>query len=377
MWYIYTTLYRRDYSSKYARMFMETIARGVMKNNSRYKLVLRVLIIMSVLFFQINTLMAVAFPFREFKEGDPVPDVTLQPFQQGKSAVTLSGLKGKPYLAIFWGADLPEKIEHSAKVLKEVENLASFLKERNVQRFSVNAQNDEQAAINEVIDKSKSTIDVYLDADQKAYATLGIFVMPTVLLVDKNGKAVAGMGYSRDLSDRLKGAVEVMLGEKTAEQVAAELRPEMKETSAEDKASRRHYDFAMVMKKRGQIDAAIREFGKAVEVEPGMSEAHLELGCLYLGKNELDNAENAINKALETDPTSVGGKICKGELLRLKGQLDQAAKELSEVIASHPEKFQAYFYLGQVLSDQKNAKGAMENYKKAYQAILKHSVAHK
>jgi tetratricopeptide (TPR) repeat protein len=348
-----------------------------MKTNRQFKLIVRVLIILSVLFFNINTLMAVAFPFREFDEGDPVPDVTLKSFQDGQPAATFSGLKGKPFIAVFWGADLPEKIEHSAKVLAEVESLASFLEERNVQRLSVNVQNDPAAVINEVVDKSKSTIKVYLDENQKAYATLGIFVMPTVLLVDKDGNVAAGMGYSRDLMDRLKGAVEIMLGEKTAEQVAAELRPEMIEISAEEKASRRHFDFGMVMLKRGQLDAAIREFGKAVEVDPGMSKAHLQLGCLYLGNNELENAEKSINKTLEADPDSVNGKICRGELLRLKGELEQAAKELQAVITSHPEKYDAYYYLGRVFEDQKKEKEAMDMYKKGYKLILKHSVAGK
>jgi Tfp pilus assembly protein PilF len=303
-----------------------------MKTNRQFKLIVRVLIILSVLFFNINTLMAVAFPFREFDEGDPVPDVTLKSFQDGQPAATFSGLKGKP---------------------------------------------DPAAVINEVVDKSKSTIKVYLDENQKAYATLGIFVMPTVLLVDKDGNVAAGMGYSRDLMDRLKGAVEIMLGEKTAEQVAAELRPEMIEISAEEKASRRHFDFGMVMLKRGQLDAAIREFGKAVEVDPGMSKAHLQLGCLYLGNNELENAEKSINKTLEADPDSVNGKICRGELLRLKGELEQAAKELQAVITSHPEKYDAYYYLGRVFEDQKKEKEAMDMYKKGYKLILKHSVAGK
>jgi len=179
------------------------------------------------------------------------------------------------------------------------------------------------------------------------------------------------------LIDRLRGSVEIMLGEKTAEQVAAELRPEMKVASDEDKASKRHFDFGMVMMKRGQIDAAIRELGKAVEVDPTMSEAHLQLGCLYLGNLELDNAEKAINKALETDPDSVGGKICLGELLRLKGELDQAAKELQTIVAAHPEKYDAYYYLARVYEDQKKDKEAMDNYKKGYIAILKKSVAGK
>ena len=107
-----------------------------MKTNCQLKFIIRVLIILSVLFFNINTLMAVAFPFREFKEGDPVPDVTLKAFQDGQPAATFSGLKGKPFVAVFWGADLPEKIDRSAKVLAEVESLTSFFKERNVSIYS-------------------------------------------------------------------------------------------------------------------------------------------------------------------------------------------------------------------------------------------------
>lgn len=346
-----------------------------MKTNRQSKLIIRVLVVLSVLFFNINTLMAVAFPFREFKEGDPVPDVTLKAFKQGQPAVKFSGLKGKPFIAIFWGADLPEKVEHSAKVFAEIESLTPFLKKRNVQLLSVNVQDDPASAINEVLDKSKSTIDIYQDENQKAYATLGIFVMPTVLLVDKDGNVAAGMGYSRDLIDRLRGSVEIMLGEKTVAQVEAELRPEMKVVSDEDKASRRHFDFGMVMLKRGQLDAAIREFGKAIEVDPGMSEAYLQLGCLYIGNAELEKAEKAINKALEVDPDSVGGKICRGELLRLKGQLDQAASELQAIVAAHPDKYEAYYYLGRVFEDQKKDKEAMDNYKNAYKVILQHSVA--
>jgi len=351
--------------------------RGVMKANYYCKSIVRVLVILSILFFHVSALMAVAFPFREFDEGDPVPDVTLKPLDPGKQAVTFSGLKGKPFIAVFWGADLPEKIEHSAKILSEIESLSSFLGERNIERLSVNVQNDPSEAINEVISKSGSSIEVYMDENQKAYATLGIFVMPTVLLVDKNGNVTAGMGYSRDLIDRLRGAVEIMLGEKTPEQVAAELRPEMTELSEEDKSSSRHFGFGMVMLKRGQLDSAVREFSKAVEIKPSMSEAHLQLGCLYLGKNKLDLAEQSINKALEADPDSVSAKVCRAELLRLKGELDQAAKELQAVIDAQPDQYNAYYQLAQVFADQKKTKEAVDMYKKAYRAILKHSVAGK
>lgn len=338
------------------------------------KVLVAVTIVLAVLFFHITTLMAVAFPFREFEEGGVVPDVSLKGVKDGGKAVTFAGLKGKPYLVVFWGADLPEKIEHSAKVLAEIETLAPFLKENNIQSLSVNAQGDEAANIEAVVKQSKSSMEVYTDPGQKAYATLGLFVLPTVLLVDKDGKAAAGLGYSHDLLDRLRGAVDVMNGKKTAAQVEAELHQEMKETSAEEKGSRRHYDFGLVMVKRGQIDTAIREFSKAIEIDPKMVEAHLELGCLYLGKNQLAEAEKAINQALAVDPKSVRGKVCRGELMRMQGKLAEAGKELQAVLAADPKNFEASYNLGKVHEQQKQDKEAMEAYKNAYKNILAHSV---
>ena len=336
-----------------------------------------VTIFLALFFFNISTLLAVAFPFREFEEGGQVPDVTLKGVKDAGKTATFAGLKGKPFLVVFWGADLPEKIEHSAKVLSEVESLSSYLQQRNVQMLSVNAQGDEAANIDAVVKQSGSKMDVYTDPDQKAYATLGIFVLPTILLVDKDGKAAAGLGYSNDLVDRLKGSVEIMLGEKTAEQVEAELHPEMKEASQQEKGSRRHYDFGLVMIKRGQIDTAIREFSKAVEIDPAMVEAHLQLGCLYLGKNQLAEAEKSINQALAADPNSVRGKICRGELKRLKGQHAEAVQELQAVVTADPKNYEAYYNLARVHEDQKQDKEAMTAYKNAYTNILFHSVADK
>jgi len=348
-----------------------------MRKNCNLKFVARILILFPVLFFLLSTLAVHAFPFREFKEGDSVPDVNLSSLEAGSSALTFSELKGRPYIVVFWGADLPEKKERSAEILGVIEELVPFLEARDVQRYSVDVQNDDNTVISEVVQKAGSSIKVYKDENRKAYGTLGIFVMPAVLLVDRDGNAAAGMGYSHDVADRLKGAVEIMLGEKTAEQVAAELRPEMKDLSEVEKLRQRHYSYGMVMKKRGQFDAAIRELSKAVEVDPDMTEAYLQLGCLYLGKNDLAHAETAINKVLETEPESVKGKTCRGELLRLKGQLAEAADLLQKVISANQENFEAQYYFARVQEDLQKDREAAESFKKAYMSIVQYVAADK
>jgi len=331
-------------------------------------------IVLSILFFNISTLLAIAFPFRQFGKGDQVPDVTVQGFADPGKTVSFSELKGNGFVAVFWGADLPEKIEHSAKVLKEVESLAPFLQERNIRILLVNAQGDDAANIEEVIKQAGGGIDVFLDRENKAYATLGLFVLPSVLVVDKDGRVAAGLGYSHDLKERLKGEIEIMLGEKTPDQVEAELRPEMKEATAEEKASRRHLDFGLVMLERGQPDAAVRELKKAVEIDPGLALAHLRLGCIYLSQDRLEQAEASLNKAPESDPASLLTH-CRGELKRKKGQFAEAEKELKAILEASPANHNAAYTLGKVYEDQQRLQEAAAAYKKAYRLIRQFSAS--
>jgi tetratricopeptide (TPR) repeat protein len=343
--------------------------------NDNLKMVLRVVLVFLVIFFNTTTLMAVAFPFREFEEGDPVPDVTLKGFRDAAQSVTFSKLKGKPFVAVFWGADMPEKVERSAQLLSEMESLMPFLKERQVRLLSVNVLEDDAGTIEQVVTRSKSTIEVFLDQDRKAYAALGLFVMPTILLVDKDGNVAAGMGYSHDMLDRLKGSVEVMLGEKTPEQVLAELRPEMIEKTQEEKTSLRHLGYGLTMMKRGQVEAAIRELAKAVEIDPNLTRAHVQLACIYLEKDQLAEAEKSIVKALEAQPDSLQALICRGELKRKKGLLDEAVKDLTDILKTSPDNYTALYTLAKTYVDQKKFKEAVETFKKAYHEILKFSVA--
>lgn len=335
------------------------------------KFVLRTFLIFSVFIFNTSPLMAVAFPFREFNVGDPVPDVTLYGFKDAQKKVTFSYLKGQPFVVVFWGADIEEKMDRSAKTLQGVETLSPFFQQKKVKVFSVNIQGDVAPVIEQVVNQSQSNIDVYVDQDRKAYAALGIFIMPTILLVDKEGKVAEGMGYSHDIVDRLKGAVEVMLGEKTPEQVMAELRPEMKEIPEQEKKSRRHMDFGIVMRKRGQLEISIRELTKAIEIDPGLTQAHFELGCIYLEKGQLDNAEKAFDQALEKDPGSLRGRICKTKLKREKGQAEEAVKDLQVILQEYPEAYDALYTLGRAFEDLHKMQEAMDAYKKAYTSIQK------
>ncbi len=313
---------------------------------------------------------AYSFPFREFTEGDPVPDVTLYD-REGPGEITFSQFKGRSFIAVFWGADLPAKMQRASKALEKIESLSAFLEKRDILLLSVNAQGDDSGIIQEVISRSKSTVPVYLDQEKKAYGALGIFVMPAILLVDGNGKAIAGIGFSHDMTERLQGAVEIMLGEKTPEQVQAELLPEMKIKSHEEMTANRHLNYGRVMLEQGSEETAFREFLTALKFNKELFQARIELGCLYIKKGNLEKAAEELAIGLLADPDSFHGLVCQGELKMKKGLLDDALNEFEILKKDNPMRHEILYLLGQVYEAQMKPNQAMVEYKQAFHGLRK------
>jgi tetratricopeptide (TPR) repeat protein len=326
--------------------------------------------IFCLLFFFCNVSIASSFPFRAVSIGDPVPSLTFQGITDG-SAVTIESLKGNPVALVFWGADMDTKKTRSLKTFKATEEILPFLQERKVKVLLINAQGDSKEVMQEVVSELSGNMPVYMDQAQKAYGDLGIFVVPSVLLVDKDGKVAAGLGYSHDFTDRLKGEVAVMLGEKTRAEVEKELRPEMKEKSEEEKKSGRHLEMAMVMIKRGQVDSAISELQKAIAIKPDMVEAQAHLGCLYIDKGQLEEAKKALDKAYELDDGYLPANICDARIMAEEGQIDDALGDLKALMFRNARNAELHYTVGTLLEKQEKYAEAAKEYRKAFELVSK------
>jgi peroxiredoxin/predicted negative regulator of RcsB-dependent stress response len=313
-----------------------------------------------------------SFPFRSVNVGDPLPEVTVRSLlnQQEES---LSKFKGKPLVLVFFGADIPTKKERSVKAFKALEKMTSFLEGKGVTVLTIDAQGDDKATINEVISESALTFPVYVDSARQAYGNLGIFVMPSIMLVAADGTVVAGMGYSHDLDQRLKGEIEVMVGEKTRAQVEEELRPEMVEKSEEEKGAHRYYNLGMTMIERGQPEAAMREMAKAIGLEPEMGKAHVQLGCLQLEAGQLDEARASLAKGTELEPDMLEGKICSARLKAKDGNLDEAIDDINFMMLRSSRSPTLHYVLGTMLEAKDEKGNAMQEYRKAYELLEKSS----
>lgn len=324
--------------------------------------------IFCLLFVLCGPSLASSFPFRAIEVGDALPPLTFEAVKDS-SSINVQSLKGNPALIVFWGADIETKKDRSMKTFTATEEILPFLEERKIKVLLVNAQGDPVDIVQGVASELSGKLPVYMDASKKAYGELGIYVVPSVLLVDKEGKVASGLGYSHDFQDRLKGEIAVMLGEKTREEMEQELRPEMKERSTEEKKTVRHLNLALVMKKRGQIDSAIEELKNAIAIDPEMAEAHGELGCLLLDKGKLEEAKKSLDTAYDLDPDYLPANICDARVMAEEGQIDDALEELKILLFRNARNPELHYTIGMLLEKKENFTEAAKEYRKAFELV--------
>ena len=327
-------------------------------------------------FFVINgTGRAESFPFRSLKIGKPAPDVEFVGYGN-EPGTTIHAHAGKPILIVFWGGDLEAKKKRTIKVLKVVKDLQPYLKEKGVTLLVVNVQNDTDTVVNEVMAKTGLSVPLYVDPNRTAYGKFGLYVLPSILLIDAKGSVAGGLGYSKDIAERLRGEVDVMLGEKTREELEAELNPEMKEMPKEQKLARRHMHMGITMKHKGMLESAVREMKKALELDPQLTEARIELGCLYVDQDKLDEAIQELEAGLEQAPDSLKAEICLAQVSMKMGELEEALADMQALLFRHGRDPDLHFLIGTLQEKLGSPEEAAKEYKKAYELLQRKMMLH-
>ncbi|HET98727.1 MAG TPA: tetratricopeptide repeat protein [Desulfurivibrio alkaliphilus] len=339
--------------------------RGVSLKIFRYSIIFSFLLIFSLL---VDSGAAESFPFRAIDQGDILPAAALQAVDSPEK-IALDKLGDRPVVLAFWGADLPTKKQRSISALEQLQELTSFFADKKVRLLVINGQGDSTEVIREVTRTAGFTSPGYFDPSQDVYGALGVFVLPAVLLVDGQGRVVNGFGYGRSMVDSIKGEIEILIGEKTREQVEAELNPVMEARDPEELAARRHLGLGKALLGKGQVEPAAREFQTAIARNPKLAEAHIELGCVFLELKRLPEAESALNKGLALEPDSLRGEVCAALVKGEQGEVDEAIDDLRGMLFRNGRDHRLRSALGILLSKNGQHQKAAEEFRRAYELL--------
>lgn len=98
----------------------------------------------------------------------------------------LENFKGKLCILVFWAT----WCSHCLPEMKDFEHLAKSLQEKNFQILAV-SQDTKAGSVEEFYNKQKiQHLPIYYDTDMQAALAVGIRGLPTVILIDKQGREI-------------------------------------------------------------------------------------------------------------------------------------------------------------------------------------------
>ncbi|MBI5117522.1 tetratricopeptide repeat protein [Candidatus Poribacteria bacterium] len=310
-----------------------------------------------------------AFAFRNIAEGDKAPDFAL--LSVDGQSVSLSSYSGKVVVLILWSADTESKEQRASELLSAVQSVVRKYGDKGLAALSVNFDKDGRDRAAAIAKKAGASFPTLMDEQGVVYGTYGVFILPTVGIIGKDGRLQKAYGYTRDIERMLEGEVEVLLGLKTKEEAEKELiRLEVVEKPQELKDADRHLNLGRVLLERRLPDQARQEFEKAAELDPSNAETQIELGLLLIEAEKYDDAVIRLTQGLELDSKSAKAHSGLGLVYLRKNELDKAADELAWALEINPRDARTYYLLGTVHEKKGEKEKALEQYKKALKLVF-------
>jgi tetratricopeptide (TPR) repeat protein len=212
------------------------------------------------------------------------------------------------------------------------------------------------------------------DGDRRAFGQYQVAVMPSVVVIDKDGRVVHALaGMTPRFGDVLLDSLLFASGRLSAAQYDAALNPAPATgPAAADLRAERASQLARQLARRGLDDLAAEKFAEALTLDPDHVPAHLELGMLMLKRQRLPDAEQHFRAVLARQPASMQASLGLAFVQAQRGgaELDLAERTVRDLLARNPSLPRAHYLLGLIDEQRGKPQDAAADYKRAAQLLL-------
>ena len=312
---------------------------------------------------------AASFGVTELKPSTVPPAFKLKDIADKE--VSLADLKGKVVVLVFG------EIYHD-KTIDGCHQIEQILKDERLQGTEIvplliTAQ---QAKADEFKLEAarKTSLNVLRDTDRKVFGAYQVVAMPSVVVIDKEGKVISAVGgLIPQFSDIVSDSLLVGAGKLSMEQF--QLARTAQTQPAQDANALRAQRIGLLAKQlgiRGMNDLAAEKFNEAIKLDPHQVEARVDFGNLLLKRQRLADAEAQFRAALAEQSTSVTAALGLAFVQAQRGgpELQAAEKTVREILARSPTQARAHYLLGTILQSRGKTEDAAASFKKAAQLLL-------
>lgn len=310
-----------------------------------------------------------AFVFRTLEIGKKVPEIRLNDVD-GKE-FTLSSLKGKKVVLLFWGADTDLKEKRSLSVIRRLETLVQRFKGEGLEFISIISDSDSREKVKALKQQTSLSHPILLDEKREVYGAYGIYILPTVGILDEEAKLLKALPFTHTLEEDAEGEILVAMGKKTAEELEKERRPKETLPPQGKRKAQNHFNLGKNLFEKGSIEKAKEEFLKAIELDADYGEAYVSLGMVHLKEKNPEEAFRSFEKGVSLNPSLRQGHLGLALVFEARGQNSKAIEKLEEWLKTQKGTPEIHFHLGRFYEKEGLKEKALLEYKKALRFLFK------
>jgi Tfp pilus assembly protein PilF/peroxiredoxin len=288
--------------------------------------------------------------------------------------VALADLKGKIVVVIFG------ELYHDKTVdgCRQIETVLKDERLRGVEIVPLLITAQEAKAEDFKLEAAgKVSMMVLRDTERKAFGDYQVTAMPSVVVVDKEGKVVSAVaGLIPQFSDIVSDSLMLAAGKLSNEQFLKARAPQFQ--AAPDDTVVRAQRIALLAKQlglRGMDDLAVEKFNEALKLDPHQLDGRVDYGNLLLKRQRLAEAEAQFRAALAVQANSLPATLGLAFVQAQRGgpELDAAEKTVRDILMKNPTQARAHYLLGTILQTRGKMDDAAASFKKAAQLLLEQS----
>lgn len=260
----------------------------------------------------------------------------------------------------------------SEEVTAQADRVVRGLRDREIDLVLLTADVTRLQHFRELRDRLQVHAPLGLDIGRRVYGDLGLIVLPTTIVVDREGRLARVISSAKpDYAQVLDAAARHALGLIDDAELARRLSAAPVEHNRPEDRVARHRAAARQLRHGGLDEDAERELRAALAILADDAGAALDLASLYVARGRHDEAGALADAVLAGDPDHRRALLVRGVVLFHLDRLDEAAPLLEQALLLNTDPAWTHYYLGRLHERRGDAAKANEHYREALDRILR------
>lgn len=308
----------------------------------------------------------------QLNPSDKAPDFVLPKLESPAESVILQKLN-QPDILVFGEAYHQQTLESLVKLKEIVDTLG--LTENDLHVFLIVSHSPTEQQLAQLHDKSRISVVVLLDEHLKAFGDYGVTVLPSTVVIDKQGRIdLALSGFPLSFADMVDDAILVATGRITHQQQTSATSEAQQASAQEESVKRAHrlVSLAHQLAARNYTTLALQRYREALELDGTYLQARIGAARCLVKLNLLPDAIEELQKVLQANEDYIEANLILSQINILQGGdgITEGKSRLERILSVNPEQPEANYLMGMVCEAQGEKDHALNYYKKAAKRLI-------